>query len=137
MKIKILTFTAVLVLITAGTLAAKTFPLTSSPIAPAAAGKVNIHKDKNGNTEVTIKTEHLAKPGMLTPPATTYVVWFQETNGEYTNQGQLKVEKSLKSDFKTTTNLQNFGLIVTAENDPLVKHPSGEPILQAKVQGLF
>ena len=84
-------------------LGAKTFPLTSSQAVPAAAGNVEVKKDKNGNNEVTIKTEHLAQPGMLTLPASTYVIWFQERNGEPINQGNLKVGKSLKSEFKATT----------------------------------
>jgi FlaG/FlaF family flagellin (archaellin) len=121
-------------LICAGTIAARTFPLASSPSNPAASGKVEVKKDKNGNTEVEIKTEHLAKPGMLTPPASGYVVWFQEAGSDAANQGQLRVDKDLKSEFKTATHMQNFELFITAENDPLIKVPSGETVLKTKVQ---
>jgi len=126
----------VLVLLCGIALQAKTFPLTSSPTTPAASGKVDVKKDKNGNTTVTIHTEHLAKPGMLTPPATNYVVWFREESGEPMNQGQLKVGKSLRGEFKTTTRFQNFEVFVTAESDPLVKIPSGDSVLRTKVQNL-
>ena len=112
----------------------KTFPLTSSQAVPAASGKVDVKKDKNGNREVTIKTEHLAQPGMLTPPASTYVIWFQEQNGEPMNQGELKVEKSLKSEFKATTHFENFDVFVTSEGDPRTKSPSGQVVLRTKVQ---
>jgi len=115
-------------------LQAKTYPLTSSQAVPAASGKVEVKKDKNGNNEVTINTEHLAQPGMLTPPASTYVIWFQEQNGEPMNQGNLKVEKSLRSEFKATTHLANFDILVTAEGDPMTKIPSGQVVLKAKVQ---
>ena len=115
-------------------LAAKTFPLTSSESAPAASGKVDVKKDKNGNTEVTLKAEHLAQPGMLTPPATSYVVWFQAEGSDPSNQGQLKVDRGLKGEFKTTTRLQNFDVFVTAETDPLTKTPAGQNVLKAKVQ---
>jgi hypothetical protein len=124
----------VLALLSGGALAAKTFPLTSSQAVPAAAGKVEVKKDKNGNNEVTIKTEHLAQPGMLTPPASTYVIWFQEQNGDPMNQGNLKVGKSLKSEFKSTTHFANFEVTVTAEGDPTTKSPSGQVVLRAKVQ---
>jgi len=107
----------VLVLFTGLELAAKTFPLTSSPAVPAAAGTVEVKKDKNGNKEVTLKTEHLAQPGMLTPPATSYVVWFRQQDGEPINQGSLVVGKSLKSEFKATTHFTNFDVTVTAENE--------------------
>jgi hypothetical protein len=117
-------------------LQAKTFPLTSSPTTPAASGKVEVKKDKNGNTTVEIFTEHLAQPGMLTPSATNYVVWFREEGGEPMNQGQLKVNKDLKAEFKTTTHNQNFEIFITAESDPLVKLPSGDGVLKAKVQNM-
>ena len=57
-------------------LSAKSFPVTAGPSSPAASGKVEIGKDKNVKIEVTIKTGHLAKPGMLTPVATTDALWF-------------------------------------------------------------
>jgi hypothetical protein len=124
----------VLALLSGAALGAKTFPLTSSQAVPAASGKVDVKKDKNGNRGVTIKTEHLAQPGMLTPPASTYVIWFQEQNGEPMNQGELKVEKSLKSEFKATTHFENFDVFVTAEGDPRTKSPSGQVVLKTKVQ---
>jgi hypothetical protein len=131
-------FTAVLLVVLAllsgVALGAKTFPLTSSQAVPAASGKVEVKKDKNGNNEVTIKTEHLAQPGMLTPPASTYVIWFQEQSGEPMNQGDLKVGKSLKSEFKATTHFENFDVLVTAEGDPMTKSPAGQVVLRAKIQ---
>ena len=124
----------VLTLLSGAALAARTFPLTSSQAVPGAAGKVEVKKDKNGNNEVTIKAEHLAQPGMLTPPASTYVVWFQERDGEPMNQGNIKVGKSLKCEFKATTHFANFDVTVTAEGDPMTKSPSGQVVLSAKVQ---
>ena len=113
---------------------AKTYPLTSEPGTPAASGKIDVGKDKNGNVEVTIRTEHLAKPGLLTPPATAYVVWFQEQSSDPANQGKLMVAKSLKSEFKTATQFRNFDVFITAEGDPMTKIPSGQVVLRAKVQ---
>jgi len=115
-------------------MSAKTYPLTSEPGAQAASGKIDVGKDKNGNVEVTIRTEHLAKPGMLTPPATAYVIWFQEQASDPANQGQLMVAKSLKSEFKTTTQFKNFEVFVTAEGNPMTKIPPGQVVLRAKVQ---
>jgi hypothetical protein len=117
-------------------LQAKNFPLTSSSTTPAASGKVEVKKDKNGNTTVTILTQHLAEPGMLTPPATNYIVWFREEGGEPMNEGQLKVGKSLRSEFKTTTRFRNFEVFVTPESDPTVKNPSGDSVLKTKVQNI-
>jgi len=134
MKGKVVLAFSIITLFVTTSLSAKSFPLAAGPSNPAATGKVEIGKDKNGNVEVTIKTEHLAKPAMLTPPANTYVVWFQEPNGEPINQGQLQVDKNLKGEFKTTTHLQNFEVFVTAETDPNTKVPSSQVVLKANVQ---
>ena len=113
---------------------ARSFSLTASSTVPAASGTVEAKKDKNNNTVVTIKTVHLAEPGLLTPPANTYVVWFQQQGEEPMNEGQLKIGKSLKGEFKTTTNFQNFDVLITAESDPIAKTQSGQTVLRAKVQ---
>jgi hypothetical protein len=115
-------------------LLAKTYLLTSSSETPAASGKVEVKKDKNGNTDVTIKVDHLAPPGLLTPSASVYVVWFQDQTSAPESQGQLKVEKSLKGEFKATTQAKRFDVLVTAENDPMAKIPSGQIVLRGTVQ---
>ena len=134
MNRKLLLVVSIVTLFAGTALSAKNFPLTAGQFTPAASGKVDIGKDKNGNIEVTIKTEHLAKPGMLTPAATTYVVWFREQGGEPTNQGQYKVENNLKGEFKTTTRFQNFEVFITAETDPTTKFPSDRVVVKANVQ---
>jgi hypothetical protein len=91
-------------------------------------------KDKHGNTEVTLLAEHLAQPGMLTPPATNYIVWFQEEGREPVNAGLMKISKGLNGDFKTTTWFRNFNVFITAESDPQASVPSGQTVLSSKVQ---
>jgi len=134
MRIRLLLVVSMALLFVATALSAKTFPLTAGQSVPAASGKIETGKDKNGNIEVTVKTEHLAKPGMLTPAATVYVVWFKEQGGEPTNEGQYKVENSLKGEFKTTTRLHNFEVFITAETDSTTKVPSDQVVLKADVQ---
>jgi hypothetical protein len=56
--------------------------MTSTSIVPAAAGEISVNKEKDGNVQVHVEVEHLAKPGKLTPPANTYVVWLQEVDSE-------------------------------------------------------
>lgn len=114
--------------------AAKKFPLTADPAIPAARGQVDVGNDKNGNTKVEIKVEHLAPPENLTPPRTAYVVWFQERGSEVQNQGTLKPNKGLKANFKTVTPMKSFDVIVTAESDPNARTASGTEVLRASVQ---
>ncbi len=67
---------------------AKTYHMTSMKEVPAAAGEVDVAKEKNGNMQVHVQVEHLAKPGMLTPSANTYVVWLQEEGSRAAKSGR-------------------------------------------------
>ena len=115
---------------------ARKYPLTATPVVPGAKGYVDVGKDKNGNTEVTLKVEYLPKPSSLTPPAETYIVWFRRQGSEPESKGQLKVDDNLRGEFKTTTNFQNFDVIVTAETERVPKVPTGPEVLRATVQQL-
>jgi hypothetical protein len=111
---------------------AKKFPLTADASVPAARGQVDVGKDKNGNTEVEVK--YLAPPENLTPPKSSYIVWFQERGGEPTVQGQLRMNKKLNGSFKTTTPLKTFDVFITAESEGTPKTPTGPQVLRASVQ---
>ena len=113
--------------------AAKHYPLNASSIVPAAKGNVDIGKDKNGNTEIKLKVEHLAKPDALTPPQSRYVVWLQEKTSPPSNEGELKVNGKLVGTFQTVTPSTNFDLFVTAESDGTVKAPSGPEVLRTSI----
>jgi hypothetical protein len=113
---------------------AKKFPLTAAASVPAARGHVDVGRDKNGNTTVELKVQHLATPENLTPPRTAYVVWFQERGAEPLNQGVLKPGKNLKATFRSVTPLKAFDVLVTAESDPNTKSPEGPEVMRASVQ---
>jgi|ERR1700728_2217349 hypothetical protein len=113
--------------------AAKEFPLMATSIVPAAKGSVEIGKDRNGNTEVKLKVEHLAKPARLSPSQANYVVWLQDRASGPENQGELKVNGKLEGTFQTVTPRKNFDVFVTGENDSTVKSPSGPEVLRTSV----
>jgi hypothetical protein len=113
---------------------AKTYHMTAAKTVPAAAGQVNVAKEKNSNIRVDVKVKHLAKPGNLTPPANTYVVWLQQEGSQPQSQGELKVEDDLDGELKTTTPLKNFNVFITAETDSQTKTPSDQVVLRATVQ---
>ncbi len=102
---------------------------------PAAQGHADISHDKNGNTIVDLKVHHLAKPENLTPPGTVYVVWFQPNGQPAQNEGQLRVDGNLNGEFKTTTPMKNFDIVVTAEPGPTVTSPTGSEIMRQHVSG--
>jgi hypothetical protein len=111
----------------------KTYHFASTKIDPSASGDIDLSKDKNGNTNVSLRVEHLAKPTLLTPPANLYVVWFQEPGSEPENEGQMQVGNDLRGQLKTTTPLRNFDIFVTAEMDPTAKTPSDMVVLRVTV----
>jgi len=113
---------------------AKTYHMSATKIVPGAAAEVNVEKAKNGNVQVDVSVKHLAKPGLLTPPANSYVVWFQEQGSAPQNQGELKVGNDLTGELKSTTTLDNFNVFITGETDSHAKTPSDQLILQATVQ---
>jgi hypothetical protein len=108
--------------------------LTAAPDVPGARGVVEVREDSNGNVQFELKVEHLAKPGNLTPAASTYVVWLQTPEGPAQNQGQLQVGDNLEGRFVSTTPNRNFTLFVTAENSPTVETPAGMEVLRTRVQ---
>ena len=113
--------------------AAKRFPLTATSIVPAAKGSVEIGMDRNGNTELKLKVEHLANPTSLSPSQANYVVWLQDKGSGPENQGELRVNEKLEGSFETVTPRKNFELFVTGENDATVKSPSGPEVLRTSV----
>jgi len=115
------------------TLLADKVKLIRSEIVPAASGEIEVGQDKNKNTEVEIKVEHLAKPQELTPPKTTYVVWIKSPSSSARNVGQLAINDDLKGELKTVTPLPNFDVLITAEDNPDTTGPPGDLVLHASV----
>jgi hypothetical protein len=124
----------VLVLLLSAAGYAKKYPLTPATIVPAAAGDLNTGTDKNGNTEIKIKVRHLAKPEGLSPAKQVYMVWLQQTGGSPENAGLLKVNSKLEGTFETTIPYKGFDVIITAEDDPTVKAPSGPEVMRGSVR---
>jgi hypothetical protein len=114
--------------------ASKKLPLTASPVVPGARGYVEIDQDKNGNDRVKMVVEHLANPQNLTPPASAYVVWFQDAGGTAQNKGQLKVDKNLEANFESVTSSKSFTLFVTGEKDATASVPYGPEVFRMSVQ---
>ncbi|MGA2183519.1 MAG: hypothetical protein ABSH47_10865 [Bryobacteraceae bacterium] len=114
--------------------AAKKYPMTAASIVPGARAEVAISMDKNGNTRLRMRVQHLANLENLTPRAAAYVVWLRERGGNSENQGQLKMDKNLKATFETVTPLKSFDVFVTAEQDSRANGPSGPEVLKATIQ---
>jgi len=123
---------AVLALAPAGY--AKNYHMTASNIVPGASAELKVAKEKNGNVQIELKAENLAKPGRLIPSANAYVVWFQQEGSQPQSQGELMIGDDLKAELKSTTTLHNFKVLVTAETDSRTTSPSEQLVLRATVQ---
>jgi len=123
---------ALLVLAPAGW--AKNYHMTASDQVPGATAELNVAKERNGNVQILLRANHLAKPGRLTPSASAYIVWLQQEGSEPQNQGELKVANDLRGELKAATPLRDFRVFVTAETDAQTKLPSEQVILRATVQ---
>ena len=113
---------------------AKNYHMTAANIVPGASAELQGAKEKDGNIQVELKADHLAKPGRLTPSANAYIVWFQQEGSQPQSQGELRVGDSEKAELKSTTTLHNFKVLVTAETDSQTKFPSEQVVLRATVQ---
>jgi hypothetical protein len=131
----ILALVAVAMLAIGVTSWAKTYTMQATSITPGATGTVDAKADKTGgNTTVSIRVEHLARPTLLSPPANEYVVWIDPEDGAPQNQGVLQVGDNEKGDLKMTTTSSKFKILVTAESEQRPKTPSNRIVLSSEVQ---
>jgi hypothetical protein len=109
--------------------------LTNTGLAPAARGTVNTSTDRNGNTEVEVKVEHVATPQSLTPPRQTYLVWVQPRGQQAELLGALRINSdNLEGSLKGTTRYKNFDVVVTAEDNSKAEVPSDAVVLKGTVE---
>ena len=116
------------------TAAASDLRMIADPSVPAATGKVHLDKDRNGNLQLKVEVDHLAKPGALSPAKQNYLVWIQPRGKDAQNLGALKVSDNLKGSFGATVPREDFEVFVTAEYNPAAEMPSGPKLLRAEVQ---
>jgi hypothetical protein len=95
-----------------------------------ARGKIEAGTDRNGNTDVYIRTWDLARQKK---DAAFYVVWFQPKDAAAQNAGVIKMDDDQQGAFRTLTPLKDFDVFVTVESDAAATSPSGEEILRTHV----
>src|SRR5580698_10936589 len=100
---------------------------------PEAKGDAVV-ESKAGRTEIDAHVEHLAAPTRFGREYLTYVLWAITPEGNPKNLGELLAGSSDKAHVKVTTDLQAFGLIVTAEPYAAVRQPSDVVVLENEVR---
>jgi len=134
MKSRSLILSGLILLLLSAMAWAREDKLVNTGLAPAAQGVVETGTDHNGNTQVAVKVEHLAKSESLTPSKQGYLVWIQPKGKQAELLGQLSVNDELKGELKATTPYKNFDLMVTAEDNLRPETPSGMVLLRGTVE---
>ncbi len=88
---------------------------------------------RRGRLVIDAKFDHLVPASTFGPEYLTYVLWAITTEGRPQNLGEVLLNGS-KSAINVTTDLQAFGLIVTAEPYYAVTQPSDAVVLENTVR---
>src|SRR5438067_9456005 len=89
---------------------------------PAARGEARV-ESQMGSTKIETRLEKMTPPSQFGPEYMTYVLWAITTEGRPMNLGEVALEGD-HAKLLSTTDMQTFGLIVTAEPYYAVNQPS-------------
>src|SRR5512145_1363769 len=90
-------------------------------------------ESKQGYMEVEVEFDDLQSATRFGPEFLTYVLWAITPEGRATNMGEV-ILNGTKSKLNVTTELQSFGLIVTAEPYFAVSQPSDVVVMENAVR---
>lgn len=89
---------------------------------PQAKGKADV-KSQNGYSDIEAKLDHMESPSRYGPEYLTFVLWAVTPEGRASNLGELILDGD-HAKLHVTTEMQAFGMIVTAEPYFAVTQPS-------------
>ena len=107
--------------------------LRGTVLMPHAGGDATV-ESKRGRTEITAKVHHVVAPGRFGQEYLTYVLWAITPEGSPHNLGEIVPNSSDNASVTVTTDLQAFGLIVTAEPYSAVRQPGDVVVLENEVR---
>ncbi len=110
--------------------------LQGTPLAPEATGHADVNSRK-GYLEVKAEMHHLKPASRFGPEYLTYVMWAITPEGRATNLGEVLPNDDDNSKLDVTSELQAFGLIVTAEPYFAVAQPSDEVVMENIIRRLM
>jgi outer membrane protein OmpA-like peptidoglycan-associated protein len=112
--------------------------MQGTPLMPSAGGEAKV-QSRTGRVEVEIKLSNLEPANKFGMEYLTYVLWAVSPQGRAVNLGELVLDHN-QAKLKATTELQTFGLLVTAEPYFAVTQPSSlvisENMLRSDTAGL-
>ena len=99
-----------------------------TPLLPRARGEAKV-ESKQGYIEIEVEFDELEPATQFGPEYLTYVMWAITPEGRATNLGEVLLNGT-ESKLNVTTELQAFGLIVTAEPYFAVSQPSDVVVME-------
>jgi len=93
-----------------------------------------IVESKAGRTEIDGHFDRLASPVRYGREYLTYVLWAITPEGHAKNLGEVLTNGSDKAHLHVTTDLQAFGLIITAEPYAAVRQPSDVVVMENEIR---
>lgn len=110
-----------------------TLDLRGTELMPEAKGHVSV-ESRTGRLEIDADVDGLKPARTFGPEYLTYVLWAITPEGRPSNLGEFNPRDDGKSSVKVSTDLQAFGLIVTAEPYFAVTQPSNIVVLENVVR---
>jgi outer membrane protein OmpA-like peptidoglycan-associated protein len=105
-----------------------TIDFAGTPLMEKARGEAKV-ESKQGYIEVEVEFDDLQSATRFGPEFLTYVLWAITPEGRATNMGEV-ILNGTKSKLNVTTELQAFGMIVTAEPYFAVSQPSDAVVME-------
>ncbi|HEX3094010.1 MAG TPA: OmpA family protein [Candidatus Angelobacter sp.] len=99
---------------------------------PESNGEAKV-ESKKGYTEIEVEFDKLQSATRFGPEYLTYVMWAITPEGRATNLGEVILDDS-RSKLDVTTELQSFGLVVTAEPYFGVTQPSDVVVMENEIR---
>jgi flagellar motor protein MotB len=91
-------------------------------------------QSQRGSTEIDAKFENLVPPTQFGREYLSYVLWAISPEGAPHNLGEIVPDGSNHAHLRVSTDLQVFGLIVTAEPYSAVRQPSDVVVLENQIR---
>ena len=100
---------------------------------PSALGEATV-ESKAGRTVIDARLSHVNAPARYGAEYLTYVLWAITPEGHAKNLGEMLTDASDRAKLGVTTDLQAFGLIVTAEPYAAVRQPSDVVVIENEIR---
>ena len=106
-----------------------TVDIKGTSLMPEVTGKAKVDS-KAGRLQVNVELSKLGPASRVDRQFLTYVLWAITPEGRAQNLGEIVPDENGKSSLDVTTDLQAFGLIVTAEPSSRSPGPSNEVVAE-------